>query len=56
MALSAACALLKVPVSGHLGSGVEGRGLGLETALTGPVEGGVQTCPQNKSLRCALPS
>lgn len=30
MAFSAACALLKVPVSGHLGSGTESRGTGLE--------------------------
>lgn len=41
MALSAACALLKVPVSGHLGSRFGGGGTGLDTEFTGAMERGV---------------
>lgn len=55
MALSAACALLQIPISGHLGREVEGRGVGLEIVFTRAVEGGVQTGPQNKHFRWDLP-
>ena len=41
MALGAACALLKVPVCGHLGSGMERTGTGLGTEFPGAVAGGV---------------